>query len=242
MMACQSNDNNLFNIGKLKNIGFDIANKNNTFDNYLLTDIDMIPDFNLLKLFDEKIKGPLSCAINGTRYTHPDNFFFGGQIYVDKNMFEKVNGYPNNFYGWGREDVAILYRFIYNKYTIYYPNEKIGVIDIEENEKGTKINIKEKMNLLKNKKEHKAFEKSTEDINSWKKNGLNSLQYKIIEKIEIYPDSTEFIVDLMKKDDEKKYPFLFPKGEENNKYIIIKNQVKNKLKEIKNKNYKFEII
>ena len=202
----QSNDGNKFNIGKLKNIGFDLANKDGRkWDNYVFTDIDMIPDHPILLMYAKKWKGPLSCAYRGTRYSESRNVptFFGGQILVKKKDFQTVNGYPNNFYGWGKEDEALFYRFVSNQIPILFP-KKGGIIDLEEY--GT---IERKMNTLKNKKENKAIEKTMEDMSSWKTNGLSNLKYKVIETNHIDETITQYTVDLMKESDEKKYPELF---------------------------------
>jgi hypothetical protein len=77
----QSDDGELFNIGKLKNIGFEIANKDYKYDNYIFSDIDTIPDYNLIKYYCEKLKYPISLALRGTRYT--------------KNINEKENKQMN---------------------------------------------------------------------------------------------------------------------------------------------------
>ena len=59
----QSEDGEFFNIGKLKNIGFIEAtknNKNDKYDNYIFSDIDTIPDYNLIEYYFNKLKYPIS--------------------------------------------------------------------------------------------------------------------------------------------------------------------------------------
>ena len=53
----QSDDNNKFNIGKLKNIGFEIATSESNYNNYIFTDIDILPDNKLIHYYDKDING-----------------------------------------------------------------------------------------------------------------------------------------------------------------------------------------
>ena len=59
----QSEDGELFNIGKLKNIGFDLCEKSGIkYDLFIFTDIDMIPDHNLLSYYNFIPKTIMSLA------------------------------------------------------------------------------------------------------------------------------------------------------------------------------------
>jgi hypothetical protein len=216
----QSHDGYEFNIGKLKNIGFELANKlsNKKFESYIFTDIDLIPDYDLIQYFGKKFKFPISLAARGTRYEDFDKkinkIFVGGMLQFSGKLFEKINGYANNYFGWGGEDDDFFTRMaINNIYTVGYP--KVGmVIDNEENEKMITIND------FRNKKpdlevEKHKYEKLFIDIKHWSKNGLNSLNYNILKTTEINKNTTQILVDLLKKEDMKKYPHLFPKESPN---------------------------
>jgi len=207
----QSADGNPFNIGKLKNIGFDIAtkyeNENNVkFTNFIFTDIDMLPDADLLSYYIEPINHPISLAIRGTRYEHkgPDKgkIFLGGVMGFNREDFVRVNGYPNNFWGWGGEDDALAYRLVAsNTRTVQVP--KVGaVIDLEEN-----MTIPEKMqNTVK---DNAKWEKLFIDTTLWKNNGLSNLEYKLLETENENATTTQYKVDLLKAQDETKYPKSF---------------------------------
>ena len=216
----QSKDGNEFNIGKLKNIGFELANKlsNKKFASYIFTDIDLIPDYDLIQYFGKKFKFPISLAARGTRYENfnkkINKIFVGGMLQFSKELFEKINGYANNYWGWGGEDDDFFTRMsINNIYAVGYP--KVGmVIDNEENEKMITIND------FRNKKpdlevEKHKYEKLFIDIKHWSKNGLNSLNYNILKTTEINKNTTQIVVDLLKNEDMKKYPHLFPKESPN---------------------------
>ena len=227
----QSEDGEAFNIGKLKNIGFEIANKEESFDNYIFSDIDTIPDYNIMNIMMKKYKYPVCLAIRGTRYSNKNEKikkpFLGALIQMNEKIFKKINGYPNNFWGWGGEDDSLINRFLVNKINkIYYPSEG-SIIDFEENKDMRTINnIEEKYKSeIKN---MSKYEKLYEDLKSWNNNGINTLQYKIINKLNITENIIQIKVDLLKKKDESKYMEWFPNNSKN--YSFIKREYqKNKL-------------
>lgn len=195
----QSQDNQFFNIGKLKNIGFKKANEHfNNYSFYIFTDIDIIPDKLLSPYYFYSIKGISCLAIRGTIYNYKSgNCFFGSCIGIDKESFELINGYPNNFWGWGGEDECLFYRCNIKKIKIYEP--QIGsIIDLEKRygKKNDKI------------KENSKIEKQILDIKNYKENGLNNLNYKDI-SYTVNNNCYHFIVDLCYKDDIKKFPQWF---------------------------------
>jgi hypothetical protein len=224
----QSDDGNKFNIGKLKNIGFDIASKQK-YDNYVFTDIDMIPDSDLIEYYFKKCKYPVHLAHKGTRYNSKNtNIFFGAVNMFSKTQFQNINGYPNNFWGWGGEDDELLLRINDCKMNINIPS--IGsVIDIEETN-NREVTIKNKLVNLN--KESSKYEKLAVHANTWNKNGINKLNYNIISTVN---DNviTHCIVDLQKSIDEKQYPELY-------NINITYNNSKSILQQLKlNRNIKF---
>jgi hypothetical protein len=174
-----------FNIGKLKNIGFDYINTKESFDNYIFTDIDMIPDFNLLKYFTTITNGINTLAMRGTRYSAIDvnkgkKEFFGGCIACTKVIFERLNGYSNLYSrGWGGEDDNLVIRAKHEKIINYIP--KIGnIIDIEEVE-GLKIDITKK---LKQEKSIGNYDMRRYEMilkhGLYKEDGLSNLSYSTL--------------------------------------------------------------
>ena len=208
----QSDDGEKFNIGKLKNIGFDISNKEGDFDNYIFSDIDTIPDYDLMEYFFIKMKYPISLAVRGTRYesgkknNSVERLFLGGLVGFDSKVFTKINGYPNNFWGWGGEDDSLIIRLLKCGIDrVYYPKNGC-IIDIEE-EKMKRIGLINKLKIVD--KEEIKYEKLYTDIKLWKTNGLNNLEYKILERKEIEKNIYIIKVDLMSKSDMKKNPDLY---------------------------------
>ena len=233
-----------FNIGKLKNIGFVEANKVGKFDHYIFSDIDMIPSYDLLKYYQKKPTHPITLAASGTRYrkqflknimknNKSNKPFTGGVISFNKKYFEKINGYPNNFRNWGGEDDSLLIRMVDNKlYKLEYP--KVGsVIDIEKKNSGKPKVVLNKLSELKknDSMEFQKYEKLLIDFDQWKNNGINSLIYKSLKNNKINNYTTQITVDLLYKEEEKKYPKLYPKKNNmtNNNYQKYKKECLDKL-------------
>ena len=201
----QSNDNQKFNIGKLKNIGFDIASKNK-YDFFIFTDIDILPDENLAPYYFKPVKGISFFGTRGSRYK--GECLPGSCIGIDKESFFKINGYPNSFWGWGGEDDNLFMRCNYHKIKIFIP-KKGNIIDIEYDKAGKNISSDKKLEILKdsNLKEDYRYEKLLLSVNIWQTDGLNNLNYEIlnknINKINYYK------VDLKYDIDQKMFPKWF---------------------------------
>jgi hypothetical protein len=224
----QSKDNQ-FNIGKLKNIGFDYLNNKikKRFDNYIFTDIDMIPDSNLIDYFFKISDSLNALAIRGTRYENKKEIlpFAGGIISCTKSVFEELNGYPNNFYGWQGEDNNLLLRLYDINKPLYY-NKFGSVMDIEEIQGSTK-SIDIKLKELKGQRESSVWEKNI-NYKNYKTNGLTNLNYKILDEIN-YKNNYHIIVDLLYDESIKKYPqdFIFPKIGEKEDHDRVKKYIQN---------------
>ena len=171
-------------------------------------------------------------GLKGSRY-HNKNVkikkpFIGALVNFNKKLFQKVNGYPNNFWGWGAEDDVLLNRLIENdSLKLYYP-EHGQIIDFEEIDNKI-ISLDIKMNKLRNNKlkDQMRVEKMIADLYYWKKNGLNNLNYKVLKRTEINKRTTQIKVDLMKGEDEKMFPELYKINQiNNNAYNNVKKHVK----------------
>lgn len=94
----QSDDKRKFNRGKLLNIGFDIACKHKC-SILIFHDVDLLPSQELqpyyLQLPTDK---PIHIARVWDRY-NANPSYFGGVVSFSKEMFERVNGFPNTFWG-----------------------------------------------------------------------------------------------------------------------------------------------
>ena len=105
MIIEQSNDDRKFNRGKLLNIGFDLSKKEIPQPNvFIFHDVDLIPSMDLLNdYFTIPSVNPIHIARVWNRYNNNPRYF-GGIVSFSQEMFEAINGFPNNFWGWGGED------------------------------------------------------------------------------------------------------------------------------------------
>ena len=164
----QSNDGKKFNRGKVLNVGFDIANKSQLSEMFIFHDVDLISPPELKKVYSRYTIIPIHIA---SLWKEKYNFgaFLGGIISFNKETYEKINGFPNNFYGWGGEDDAMYNRLATNSIDVYSLVTKEG-IEIKEqpnskNDEG--INKQKTTNILN-------------DLKVWKKDGLSSLKYEVL--------------------------------------------------------------
>lgn len=232
-------EGDLFNLGKLKNIGYDYLKKQNyNYDNLIFTDIDVIPDSELLEYYFKETDSLNSLANYGTRYETNDKNakFTGALISCKSDFFELMNGYPNNFWGWGDEDVNILLR-LSELTKILYANKKGKIIDLEENNNKKKT-VEEKLKELNENKlrENSIYEKNA-DYKNYKNNGLSNLNYEILynNSYEINKNKNiHIIVNLKLSESQKLYPehYFFDRYIDKNKYKEIKKNAIDKVKKI----------
>lgn len=125
LIIVEQDDGTAFNRGKLLNVGFIYAKKYGC-DYVVFHDIDMIPtdvDYSYSDI-------PLHLAVDltggkGFKRIVFDNYF-GGVTMFPVEMFEKVNGYSNLYWGWGYEDDDLMYRCI--RHGLPMNNKKIPMI------------------------------------------------------------------------------------------------------------------
>lgn len=237
IIVVEQNEGELFNIGKLKNIGFDylINVKNKKYDNIIFSDIDIIPDSDLLEYYF-KITDSLNSLSNfGTRYdsNNVNSKFVGALISTTPAFFNELNGYPNNFFGWGDEDTNILLR-LSELSKILYANKKGKIIDLEEINNRHKT-VGEKLEELNENKmrEVNVYEKN-KNYKNFKKNGLSNLNYDILYENEYNVNEYKnyhIIVDIKLQESQKLYPNDYFFNEQINKqeYTKIKYDALNKI-------------
>ena len=106
----QTNDKP-FNRGKLLNIGFIEAERLGC-DYVVFHDVDMLP-IDVDYSYSPDVLQLANNFISDTDYTKEIyDGYFGGVTMFPIDSFKKVNGYPNDFWGWGFEDDELLRRCI----------------------------------------------------------------------------------------------------------------------------------
>lgn len=103
LIVVEQDDAKLFNRGMLCNIGFLEAEKNKC-DYVIFHDVDMIP----IDVDYSYSEHPVHLATNNL----PFESYFGGITLFPSQMFKKMNGFSNLYWGWGFEDDDLRYRAV----------------------------------------------------------------------------------------------------------------------------------
>lgn len=181
----QSDDQRKFNRGKLLNIGFDYSLKRSTkhppkHDIFVFHDVDLLPQPPLAKWYATPPSKPLHIARVWDRYSNNPKYF-GGIVTFSEEDMKRINGYPNNFWGWGGEDDEMQARCESNGLKWDSPkvqDHNVGplIVDLEN------MDIEQKIAFLRQNKEWKCmvkWEALKEHADTWRTNGLADLSYDI---------------------------------------------------------------
>ena len=177
----QAQDGRKFNRGKLLNVGFKIASKEN-FDSFIFHDVDLLPHGEAIGKYYKKVPTrPIHIGRAWGRYN--GNKYFGGIIAFNEADFRKIDGFPNSFWGWGGEDDELGRRVVAHGLQVELPPRKLteAIQDLEE------LSLQEKLFLLKKNKEWKCNNKwevrdSLQKFREKKKPpgwGLKGVTYKV---------------------------------------------------------------
>lgn len=190
----QSQDNKKFNRGKILNVGF--AEYYKDYDYFFTHDIDTLPYENtIIDFYNNKDYDIL-------RIHSGHHVSLGGIVKFKCDIFKKINGFPNNIWGWGLEDEALFTRAMLNNCNINsYRDFNISIKDFVSL---PHHRYKNQENDFYNKDKEKCFWRwgydfnpdtltNTQKINIKFTNGLDDIEYKIINK-EIINDYIEKIV------------------------------------------------
>ena len=148
----QSDDGRKFNRGKLLNIGYKIA-KDEGNEVFIFHDVDLLPSENLLPYYTENQgSNPIHIARVWNRY-NGNAKYFGGIVNFTSSQFETINGFPNNFWGWGGEDDEMYKRVKEQGYQPTVPTSG-EITDMEE------MDLQAKLSFLKSNKLWKCMNKN----------------------------------------------------------------------------------
>ncbi|XP_007647949.1 beta-1,4-galactosyltransferase 4 isoform X2 [Cricetulus griseus] len=172
-----------FNRAKLLNVGYLEALKEQNWDCFIFHDVDLVPenDFNLYTCGDQPKH--LVVGRNSTGYRLRYSKYFGGVTALSREQFFKVNGFSNNYWGWGGEDDDLRLRVELHKMKISRPNPDVGkyTMIFHTRDKGNEVNV-DRMKLL-----HQMSR-------VWKTDGLSSCSYRLL-SVEHNPLYTNITVD-----------------------------------------------
>nr|AIE96983.1 DNA-directed RNA polymerase subunit B (RPB2, POLR2B) [uncultured marine group II/III euryarchaeote AD1000_88_G11] len=194
-----------FNRGALLNIGFKTGD---SYDCYIFHDVDLLPEDSMIPIY----AGPyhansiVHLASEWNRYKNPYKYL-GGVLLVGKDMFQKANGFPNNYFGWGGEDDELRRRFETSlggefENTVRLLGKPGGLKDLENI--GT---AREKLEILTDKNQVR-WEGADNHKTTWETNGLNQEGfYEIIQEREHLISKIKFKTLLVKLNLEQIKPF-----------------------------------
>ena len=159
-----------FNRAKLLNIGFLEASSDH--DYFVMHDVDMLPQ-NVDYGYQEN---PTHLAAGASQFNYrlPYDGYFGGVTMFSRESLSKINGYSNEYWGWGAEDDDVLYRC--HLAGLKVQRQSPGILkslshDRQIDEQDYKKNI-ERIREMWSKK-----------LN-WENEGLNSCKYSVIDRNE----------------------------------------------------------
>uniref|UniRef100_A0A8C9SUB9 Beta-1,4-galactosyltransferase n=1 Tax=Scleropages formosus TaxID=113540 RepID=A0A8C9SUB9_SCLFO len=175
-----------FNRAKLLNIGYVEALKDYDYECFIFSDVDLIPmdDRNIYKCSSQPRH--LSVAIDKFGFRLPYTQIFGGVSALTKEQYLHINGFSNNYWGWGGEDDDIYKRLAFKRMFISRPNSIVGRYRMIVHHRDEK-----------NEPNPESFNNLMRTLQTMNKDGANSLVYQIVrvEKDQLY---TKVTVDVGK--------------------------------------------
>ncbi|XP_053331054.1 beta-1,4-galactosyltransferase 3 [Spea bombifrons] len=177
--------NSTFNRAKLLNVGVKEALRDEDWDCLFLHDVDLIPenDHNLY-VCDPWSPKHASVAMNKFSYSLPYPQYFGGVSALTPDQYMKINGFPNEYWGWGGEDDDIATRVRLAGMKITRPPVSVGHYKM----------VKHKGDQGNEENPHR-FDLLIRTQRMWTQDGMNSLSYTLLSR-QLEPLYTNITVDI----------------------------------------------
>nr|XP_020754319.1 beta-1,4-galactosyltransferase 1 isoform X2 [Odocoileus virginianus texanus] len=174
----------MFNRAKLLNVGFKEALEDYDYNCFVFSDVDLIPmnDHNTYRCFSQPRH--ISVAMDKFGFSLPYVQYFGGVSALSKQQFLSINGFPNNYWGWGGEDDDIYNRLAFRGMSVSRPNAVVG-----------KCRMIRHSRDKKNEPNPQRFDRIAHTKETMLSDGLNSLTYTVLE-VQRYPLYTKITVDI----------------------------------------------
>jgi len=159
-----------FHRGLMRNIGFLEADSD--CDYFVFHDVDMVP-----KTTDYSYESnPTHLAVAASQFNYglPYDGYFGGVVMFTREDFTKINGYSNEYVGWGGEDDDLLYRC--HLAGLKVQRKSPGIFKSLDHPRGIN-NVAYDGNI----KRIQAMWRGEID---WKSEGLNTSKYSVVDRNE----------------------------------------------------------
>ena len=137
-------DNQPFNRGALLNIGVKIAGLANS-DIICFHDVDLLPYPDIVHEYTIPLPENTVRHIGRAWKRYDTDTYLGGILMIRHGDFIKINGYPNDFWGWGGEDDELRDRI--NDHGMHIQRSTGTIVDQEN------LTLSEKMIKLKQSKQ-----------------------------------------------------------------------------------------
>jgi hypothetical protein len=189
-----------FNRGALLNLGFLEASKQG-YNVFIFHDVDLLPGESIASYYVKNPQIPIHIARCWDRYKGEE--YLGGIISISGKNYTDLNGYPNNYWGWGGEDDELRRRVNDIKLQIENPEEEdCDITDLEG------MDLQEKLQVLRENedwKNNKKRELKEQHSATWQTNGINSIEgeYTDLREAQINPYTTKITVDLINSEDDE---------------------------------------
>uniref|UniRef100_A0A8C3VFN5 Beta-1,4-galactosyltransferase n=1 Tax=Catharus ustulatus TaxID=91951 RepID=A0A8C3VFN5_CATUS len=157
--------NQPFNRAMLFNVGFREAMKDLDWDCLIFHDVDHIPENDRNYYGCGQMPRHFAAKLDKYMYLLPYNEFFGGVSGLTVEQFQKINGFPNAFWGWGGEDDDLWNRVQYAGYSVTRPEGDTGKYKSIPHHHRGEVQFLGRYALLRKSKERQALD------------GLNNLNY-----------------------------------------------------------------
>lgn len=167
ILIVEQDNDKPFNRAKLLNIGFDF--KKDESDYFCFHDVDMMPEDADYSYVTQPTHGISGLKPYG--YGLSSNSYYGGVNFFNKEDFININGYSNEFWGWGGEDNDLLLRIKTKGFSLH---RRLGKYDTLPHDRASKDTPEYKKNVERI--------TNTYDYNT---DGLNTLEYQLNELIDI---------------------------------------------------------
>ena len=189
VIVVEQTEGKKFNRGATINIGY--LYYNNEEYSYITQDVDVNPiDDKTINLYGKNVEHDTFLGI------YSDGQTLGGIVKCTGTTFKKVNGFPNDYWGWGHEDKDILNR------ANFYNCKIVRNIKFTDVDKHRKLKIfEENHNRQENKKYWFAYQ-ILPNLNANAKktyienNGLTTLHYKVLSEEKLMHGVKKITVEL----------------------------------------------
>lgn len=181
-----------FNRAKLLNVGFAEAKKLYDWQCFIFHDVDLFPedDRNLYTCPEQPRH--MSVAVDKFSYKLPYATIFGGITALTVEQFEKLNGFSNDYWGWGGEDDDMASRVKLHGFEISRYDANIARYKMVKH-------AQEKENAVN----ECRFSLMYKVNRRWPKDGLTTLDYKVL-NVTFEKLFTRILVDLKEEESRAK--------------------------------------